>query len=237
MNKPLSICICITLLSAGCVVTAADEDSRVQVSWGLVSGDANSPVGCPPYVTTVAVVSEPVDDGDGQLGDGDEVYDLFDCRDGAGSIDVLAPGQYDIWVDLLDQDGYLVAQSGYQRLDLDIGDERALGFDISLDRGSFGLTWSLTDGERALGCREVKAERVWVASTLLGSDGTSYDDMFTCVDGQAVTPGLPLGDYRVSVNLLDQQGEPMQAPVILEDSLEIGNDFKDLGHFEFDVGP
>ncbi len=223
------------LVASGCVVTSETRDSQLEVSWTLVSGDDNRPTACGAGVATVALVSEPLDDGDALLGDGDETYDLFDCANGFGVTGRLAPGNYDIWIDVLDPSGALVAQSGYQTISLGFDESLDVGFDVSLDRGSFGLTWSLTDGLGVLSCSQVNGQELLVASTLVGPDSTGYDDYFSCVDGQAVTPGLPLGDYDISLVLLDGVGAAMHAPVEIQESLDIGNDFKDLGNFEFQL--
>jgi hypothetical protein len=222
--------------SAGCVVVQSDgdePDGNLQVTWNLVAGDDNAPASCPPGVVTAAVVAEPVGDGDEILGDGDEIYDLFDCPDGSGRTGSLPAGQYVVWVDIYDRAGALVAQSGAQDVVLGAGEQRALMYEISLDRGSFGLTWSISDGVRATSCAAVNAGEVQVASTLAGPDGTTYDDFFSCADGTAVTPGLPLGDYRVAVTLVDGARVSLHQPLVIEESLDFGNAFVDLGNVEF----
>lgn len=228
----LTVALCIQV-STGCVVLSEGEDSRLHVTWDLVEGDANAQASCPPDAITVAIVSEPLDDGDFSLGDGDEVYDLFDCGDHIGRTGALAPGGYDVWVNILDADSNLLAQSGYQEVTLGPGEELALSYELSLDRGSFGLTWTITDGARTLGCGDVNAGEVRVASTLVSDEGTTYDDAFACVDRQAVTPGLPLGAYGVAVTLLDGKRVPMHAPFEIDASLDFGNAFVDLGNFQF----
>jgi hypothetical protein len=219
--------------SAACVVTSDDPDSRLQVTWNLVAGDDNAPSACPPGVVTAAVMAEPVSDGDNNFGDGDEIQDLFDCADRSGRTGLLPSGRYEIWVDIYDRTNQLVAQSGVQEVVLGVGEQRALTYEISLDRGSFGLTWSIADGVRSSSCAEVNAGEVRVASTLVGPDGTTYDDFFSCTDGEAITPGLVLGDYRVGVTLVDGARAALHQPLLIEASLDFGNAFVDLGSIEF----
>jgi hypothetical protein len=210
-----------------------EPDGNLHVTWNLVAGDDNALAACPPGAVTAAVVAEPVGDGDELLGDGDEIYDLFDCAGGSGRTGSLPSGRYVIWVDIYDRTGVLVAQSGAQDVVLDAGEQRALVYEISLDRGSFGLTWSISDGVRATTCAAVNAGEVQVASTLAGPGGTTYDDFFSCADGTAVTPGLPLGDYRVGVTLVDGARVSLHQPLVIEKSLDFGNAFVDLGNVEF----
>lgn len=219
--------------SAACVVTSDDPDSHLQITWNLVAGDANAPSACPPGAVTAAVVAEPVSDGDNTFGDGDEIEDLFDCIDGAGETAPLPSGHYEVWVDILDRDNLLVAQSGLQEVVLGVGEKRGLVYEISVDRGSFGLTWAISDGVRTASCGEVNAGEVRVASTLVGAGGTTYDDFFSCTDSQAITPGLPLGEYQVGVTLVDGARASLHEPLVIETSLEFGNAFVDLGSIEF----
>lgn len=228
----VTVALCIQA-STGCVVMSEGEDSRLNVTWDLVEGDDNAQASCSAEAITAEVVSEPLDDGDISLGDGDEVYDLFDCGEHIGRTGALAPGRYDVWVNILDSGGDLLAQSSYQEVALGPGEELALAYEISLDRGSFGLTWTITDGSRTLGCSGVNAGKVWVTSTLVSDGGTTYDDPFACTDGQAVTPGLALGAYDVAVTLVDGLGVPMHEPFEIESSLDFGNAFVDLGDFQF----
>jgi hypothetical protein len=219
--------------SVACVVTSDDPDSRLHVTWNLVAGDENAPSACPPGVVTAAVVAEPLSDGDDRFGDGDEILDLFDCALRSGWTDPLPSGRYSIWVDVYNRAEQLVAQSSAQELVLGVGEQRALDYEISLDRGSFGLTWSITDGARSTSCADVNAGEVRVASTLVSPAGTSYDDFFLCTAGQAITPGLPLGDYRLAVSLVDGARASLHAPLVIEAALEFGNAFVDLGSIDF----
>jgi hypothetical protein len=114
-----------------------------------------------------------------------------------------------------------------------VGEQRALSYEISLDRGSFGLTWTIADDGRSARCADVNAGEVRVASTLVGPDGTTYDDFFSCIDGEAITPGLVLGDYRVGVTLVDGARASLHQPLLIEASLDFGNAFVDLGSVEF----
>ncbi|ACY12779.1 hypothetical protein [Haliangium ochraceum] len=225
-----------SLAGSGCVVVtdmADEDDSRLSITWGLQAGDDNAPAACPPGAT-VAVISEPLDDGDYGLGDGDEIYDLYDCVDRAGVTGPLPPGSYDVWIDVIDESGErLLAQSNFETATLGFGELRALDYDISLDRGSFYVTWELADDVRALSCAEASAGELRVDSRPELAPGASFEDFFSCSDGQALTPGLPLGDYRVVLGLVDDKRESVAAPEVLDGAIEFGNAFVDLGHFVF----
>jgi hypothetical protein len=234
-SKMMLIAALPLLASAGCVVHSdGDEpDSRLTVTWNLVAGDDNAPAACPTGAVTAAVVAEPIGDGDNLLGDGDEIYDLFDCDAGPGRTGPLPSGRYEIWVDIYGRAQELLAQSGSQDVSLGAGEQRALAYEISIDRGSFGLAWSISDGVSTSSCAAVNAGEVHVASTLVGPGGTTYDDFFSCLDGVAVTPGLPLGSYRLGVTLVDGARASLHAPLVIEESLDFGNAFIDLGSIEF----
>lgn len=233
MTRTMIITALCALAGTGCVVTTSGEDSRVRVTWNLVAGGDNAPAACPPGVNTAAVVSEPINDGDSTIGDGDEIYDLFDCPARAGLTGALSPGRYEIWVNIYDTADRLVAQSSPQVVALGVGDERDIVYDISLDHGSFGLSWTISDGARSLSCSQVNGSEVWVSSALVGPNGTTYDDFFRCVDGQATTPALPLGAYDVGVTLVDGARQAMHEPFVIESSLDWGNAFVDLGSIDF----
>lgn len=233
MKRMMIITALCALAGTGCVVTTEDEDSRVRVAWNLVAGGNNAPSACPRGVNTAAVVSEPIGDGDSTLGDGDEIYDLYDCVARGGQTGALPPGRYEIWVDIYDTSDRMVAQSRPRVVDLGVGDVRDLIYEISLDHGSFGLSWTISDGVRSLSCGQVSGSEVWVASALVGANGTSYDDFFRCVDGKAVTPALPLGAYDVGVTLVDGARQAMHEPLVIESSLDWGNAFVDLGSVDF----
>ena len=233
MTRTMIITALCLLGSTGRVVTTEGEDSRVRVTWNLVEGADNAPSACPRGVVTAAVVSEPINDGDSTIGDGDEIYDLFDCAARIGQTGALPAGRYEVWVDIYDTADRLVAQSSSQVVDLGMGEQRDIVYDISLDHGSFGLGWTISDGRRSLSCSQVNGQEVWVASALVGPNGTTYDDFFQCVDGQAVTAALPLGAYDVGVTLVDGARQAMHEPLVIEASLDWGNAFVDLGSIDF----
>ena len=204
------------------------------VSWFLRSGDANELVSCPDDHTIQVVSIEQ---------SGSQLVDLFDCVGGSNSsssglTNDLPDGTYSIYINLMSPDDELVAQSALVE-DVVLDGNRIgvvdLDFEFSIDRGSFGLTWTLTEGDVERTCSEVSADKVAVNSIIVGTN-QAFDDNFACADGQAITPTLPIGSYTIAVSLHD--GE-----TLLDESLErqadieFGNHFHDLGNFQFDLTP
>ena len=217
--------------ATGCIISSDDnnETAYFDVSWNLTEGpNDTTATTCPG--DTVEVVSQRVG--------GTEYIDLYDCVDGSGVTAALPLGDYSVWVNVR-QNETLMAQSflGTSRLDLD-GETVLIGFDIAIDGGFFGLTWSMTDDVSDLTCSEVGAGGVSVLSTLVGPN-TATDDIFDCTDASAVTAKLPFGEYVIVVALLDEVDDS-----VLGDSdprqdlfLTYGNELNDLGNFEFVFPP
>jgi hypothetical protein len=216
--------------ATGCIIVSDDDDETgyFNVSWNLTEG-ANDTTASTCPGDTVEVVSERVG--------GTQFVDLYDCVDGSGETAALPLGDYNVWVNVKQGDT-LMAQSflGTASIDLD-GETVPIGFDIAIDGGYFGLTWSMTDDLADLTCGDVGAGGVSVLSTLIGPN-TGIDDIFDCTDGSATTPKLDLGDYTIVVSLLDAVDDSvLGASMPRETSLDYGNELNDLGNFEFVFAP
>jgi hypothetical protein len=229
------LCGGIAQLGTGCIITSSDPDEpiyydgTISASWTLVSGDANVQVGCPDGATTIEVVTENVDTGN-------QIVDQFDCVDGGGVIE-RAPGTYDIWTRLTDDTALLTyAQSTLVTVSVEAGVDTPADFTFSIDRGSFYLTWDITDAGNPAGCDIADIGDVSVTSTVVGDPGTFYDDVTPCAQYEFTTPGLPLDSYVVSVALLDAANElAVYVADPVEADIEYGNHFNDLGNFTLDA--
>ena len=205
------------------------ESNQFLVRWQLLSGDSNASATCPSQVAEVQVVM--LDSSD------KEVVDLYDCADGSGLTQKLPDGVYDIYINMMDENKELFAQSGLieaERLDPDNPGPVELVFSFSIDRGSFNLGWELKDGENATTCAALNLDKIAVTSTLAGDNGEVFDDTFDCADGQGDTKGLPLGMYTLSAQL-SHDGANVGESVSLEGEIEFGNHYNILDAFVFDL--
>lgn len=231
--------LCMVLAQAGtaCVTSSSgssdgnmDTDATaLQVTWNLVEGAANAVTECP--AATARIGAEPIDDGDDFLGDGDEIYTDFDCTSTTGTIDDIPPGIYLVWVEVLDETDEMVAQSGSQEIEIRAGESASLEYTLSLDHGSIGLQWRITDGAAPLTCAEAGAVGIWVVSTREDS-GEKFYDSLDCIDGAGSTRGLPVGNYQVEISLLDERNLAIGQSVSLQASIDFGSDYEDLGEVE-----
>jgi hypothetical protein len=205
------------------------------VAWTLLGGEAQAEVTCPPDVAGVDVIVDP-DPGV----DGDEIATTFDCSAGGGLVE-FDSGTYDLWVELFDANGDLVAQSDIV-LDVALGADQTvpLDFSFSVDRGQFDLSWTITENGQPSTCDAVQADDVSLLLTIADST-EAFDFLFTCADGKATTDPLPLLDYVGIATLLDSGADPNDPAddIVLGDSLPrnvsllYGNEYADLGNFEF----
>lgn len=233
------LCGGIAQMGTGCIITSDEpiapppppppiEDGTISASWTLVSGDANAVVGCPDGATTIEVITEDVADN--------QIVDKFYCTDGGGVIE-REPGVYDIWTRLTDDTSVLTyAQSTLTTVTVEEGIDTPADFTFSIDRGSFYLTWNITDAGDPAGCDVSGIGDVSVTSTVVGDPGTFYDDIAPCEQYEFTTPGLPLDSYVVSVALLDAVNElAVYVAEPVEADIEYGNHFNDLGDFTLDA--
>lgn len=224
--------LCGTLLqmSVGCVVVSDDgAPGFLDVQWTLTEGPNSTPFqGCAEGITA-EVVAEDIDTGQ-------QYTDLYDCSAGAGITSMLPAADYDVWVNVYNGENVtnadLIAQSGFTRISIIDGETVQIDFEFPAG-ASFELTWSITDdlGPDAT-CEDVNANGVSVLATLVGTD-TATDDIFDCIDLSALTPQMLLGEYVVSVSLLDGEESLNQVSTAESVSLDYGNQIYDLGDFEF----
>jgi len=202
---------------------------RFDVTWNLTAGDPEATTNCAAAgVDTIQVVSQP--------NVGTDFVDLFDCAGGSGLTAPLPPGSYTVWVNALDGSNDLVARSAAQSYSLQADDDAVLLLYLfPVDGGFFSLTWTLVDtGDNPLTCAAVGAGGVSLLSTLVGT-ADAYEDIFDCAAGEGETAKLPVHDYTVVIDLLDDDVPPgslaTSAPRSV--SIDFGNHRFDLGNFEF----
>jgi hypothetical protein len=236
------LCSALAHLAAGCIiVTDPPPDPPppppgpgfLDVTWTLTAGVNDVPIaGCVEGVTTEVVTEN--------IATRAQYIDLFDCADSAGRTSQIAPGDYDVWVNVYNRRNLatadLIAQSGFLRVRVRSNEIVPVRFFFPAG-GFFTLTWSITDdfGPDAE-CDDVAADGVSVLSTLVGPN-TAIDDIFDCFRFEATTPQMLLGNYVVSVSLLDGNRSLNRINVADAYSLDYGNQVEDLGHFEFELTP
>jgi hypothetical protein len=218
--------------ATGCIFVSDDDDDGgggagfFDVGWTLDPG-------CPAGATTAQVVSQRVNSAGDPIGSA--IEDLFDCEDGSGITAPLPLGDYDVSVNITDEStNDLFAQSDIAEVLLDLGGETVqVDFDILTDDAFFSLGW-LINGEvpDATNCADALADGVSVIATLSGTT-TATDDVFECEAGEDVTDPIPLGDYTISVSLINAAEEAIDVIDAFEESLEVGNEIVDLGEFDF----
>lgn len=223
------LCGGLAQLGAGCVSETQDVTGDIDVTWNLLTGDENTPTGCPAGATTMAIVT--------QDEVGNEIVDLFDCELQAGTL-VRDPGTYVIYAWLTDE--ATNAQYAYSLSDevlVVTGGVEAVNFNISIDRGSFYFDWVINYAGAPSDCAAQPVGDVTITSTLVGGEGTLYDDTAPCDQYALTTRGLPApGQYTLSIQLLDptNQAAIYTAPAI-DNELSWGNDFVGLGTIELDA--
>ena len=193
-----------------------DQTGTLDVTWNLL--DDGAAAGCPGPDATI--VAQPA-------GGGSPYQDIYDCADGGGLAADLPVGDYTVWVDISDG-STLLAQSEAVDLSVDAGDLIDVIYDIDVANGFFDVSWEIAGSS----CSGVNAGGVSVLSTLSGTT-QGIDDVFDCADGEnpaiATTGALPIGDYVVSVAVLDQSDLAIGEADEIQESITFGNEFVDLG--------
>ncbi len=216
--------------AVGCV--AGDEEAQFDVSWTLTAGDNDAVIDCGTAgVATIKVTSSGATAGD--------FIDLFDCTDGYNATALLPLDDYTVWIDALDANDGLIAQSNSQleTLDLD-GELVTVDFEFPTDGGFFALTWNVLDAydDSEITCDTAGAGGVEVVSTPVSNSGTFLSDIWDCTDFEGVTSKLPLDTYTVVVSLLEQGTDySLGDSNPTTETLEWGNELIDLGNFDFAV--
>ncbi len=218
--------------ATGCIISSGDDPvGYFDITWSLSSANNE---GCGDAVTARVTSQDST---------GFEFVDLFDCVAGGGTSAPLPLDNYTVWVDLLDVNDALYAQSAAAATSIDIeGETVGVVFPITTDAGYMALSWTLEDDASgaALTCAEVGVSSVSVLATVVGGAATFVDDVFPCdmnsnsCDGTScVTGEIDLGSHTVVVSVLDSSdlslGESQPRTV----DFTFGNQLEDLGNFTF----
>lgn len=207
--------------ATGCIITTNDDGSSFDVAWSVNGG-------CP---TNAAAEIISMDTLSGEM-----FKDVYNCADGRGVTSPLPLGDYDVWVEITDDQRSITrGQSLATAVSLDF-DGDIVAVDVppfDLFAGFFGFTWTLVDSAgNPETCANVFSGGVDVISTLADTN-EALVDVFNCEDGSATTNGLLLGLYTVVVDILDEADEPLGTSVPREESLVTDQEVVDLGNFEF----
>jgi cysteine-rich repeat protein len=219
-----------TQSSDGCSATCETEVKyATTASWAFKSFQTSGNLACPTGFDTAAVYSQLVDANGTAIGS--PTIDLFNCADGTGTITPLYQGVYLTWIAITNTNGSLTyAQSTSAYVDLSTGD-KTFSADIYEDGGYFAWKWNLQGAasNNPLTCAQAGATSADLLSTV--TSGTqSYDDVFTCTDGQGITSALPAGSYTVSMSALNSSDQALGTPVNMTNKLiQAPNRVTDLG--------
>lgn len=217
------LCAGTASLGTGCVIVdGGDPANTITASWTLVSGDANTPVGCPPGADTIALTSQ---DSFGTV-----VVDLFDCADGIGTSGNLPADNYLVWLELTDFSGeVLYAKSLSEEVTVFEDGDSTVSFEFSIDRGAFYMAWDVYEGGVQSSCENVGATEFSLTYTDINNE--LYDeDRFPCTAYAGTTAGLPApAIWTMSPALLDPSELAIAVGDPITDELEYGNHYKDLG--------
>lgn len=222
--------VLVALAVGGMAITGCttEEGGYFDVTWNLTDSD-NAATTCGPALTARVTARGGAT--------GTDFIDLFNCDAGGGLTALLPLDNYLVWVDFLDANNTIVAQSfsqANQSIDLD-GEAVPVGFNVVMDGGFFQLAWDITDGGSPSDCATEGSGGVEIASTLSGTT-EAVTDIFNCTDGTGTTAAVPIGDYVVSIALLDTN-DPAGALDIIDstnESITFGNELVDLGTVVFD---
>ena len=202
----------IASLAAGCIITTGGDDSgdraSITVSWVLTTSATGTVAPCPAGYNTAALYSQEVEE-DGTPTSLPPVIDLFNCSDGIGLSDLLPPSFYRETVVITNTDNTMQFAASKTNLDdrvaLDIDStDLTYGTEIIVDGGYFHLAWSLVGATTGspLSCADANTDTISVTLEDL-TTSSSQTQLSACSAGQALTTGVPTGNYTVVVNAFD----------------------------------
>jgi hypothetical protein len=205
---------------------AAVGTATINATWSVVNDGAAA--ACPPGATTAAVNAL-------RAGDQDPYVDLYDCAAGAGAAADLPAGEYEVWVDLASDNGTIIyAQSESATLTLDDGELALVDFVIDGYNGFWDVSWTLHNANNtATTCAAVANQNGVSVLSTNSSTTDALDSVWNCTDGEdpnvVTNDPVPVGDYVVSVALLDNADNAIGAAPDIVASIVYGNEFHDLG--------
>jgi hypothetical protein len=218
------LCTGTASLATGCIIVdgGGDSPNTITASWNLVSGDANTPTGCPAGADTIALISE---DSFGGL-----VTDLFDCADGIGTTSDMPADNYTVWLELTDFGGEVTyAKSLSEVVTVFEDGDSSVGFEFSIDRGAFYMAWEVYESGAPSSCENVGATQF--SLTITDANNELYaDDPFPCSQYEGTTAGLPApAPWTMSPAIIDDTQLALAVGDTISDALQYGNEYRDLG--------
>lgn len=183
-------------LLIGC---GSDDAGRVFVdaTWMFRTVAANTPLDCPADYPTV------------DLHIGDHIT-TFDCSAGSGRSDGVAPGTYDVWLEVYAAEPRAsYATSQIKSLDLSLGD-RTFAYQFLTDGGVFTAAWRLLDGSgNEVDCDTAAAVGVVLEGIDESNPQVDNTDELDCADGQGTSFAYAARSYRVDLEAVDDAGQSL----------------------------
>jgi hypothetical protein len=129
----------------------------------------------------------------------------FSCEAGGGVATNIAPGLYDIALDLQDARGRTVSTVEHPAVELFQNTTTELEEPAVLPVQTWDLLWTIGHrGTRALSCDDVGGRMIEFTAQLGGAPPDVY--RLPCSDYGAVSTAIVPGDYQVRMLLIDQRG-------------------------------
>ena len=225
----------------GCIISGDDDDGDdVIVDDGDDLGDDVGDDGtgdgilyqvswiCPPDAIDIEFTYTPVGSATSLR------TDNFACENGDVGADILLdPGEYDVDIIPVGDIGTFAGVT-----DVVEGGDGSLVVrdyvDFPDDAGYFFLTWTIDGDDPAIVCPEIGGDGVSLLATLIDPE-EAFDDIFECDPGEATTAELPIGDYVLDLTVIDADEVVIADTPTIEDSIEFGDELRDVGDFDFEL--
>jgi hypothetical protein len=201
-----SLVAAIALQSTACILVDDDDDvpldaNRIAVTWNYkINNQIQS--GCPAGVVGVDLKIKSLDSGR------EDIYQ-YDCADKV-LIEYVDDGDYQIWVELINGNNTVYAQSLSVIYDL-FEEDLDITTDIHEDKGFFSLQWTLkgASSNANLACNQVPGlSKIGLLATKVGTaDGT--DSLFDCPPGIGVSLALDTGLYTLDADAVNSSNQSL----------------------------
>jgi hypothetical protein len=225
MNKLLlgSLLVATVGQAAGCIIV--DESNRtIGANWSIKT--ANQQVACLPGFNTARVISHPHQRASTDTSA--DIIDLFNCDARSGITAPLPADEYDVWVEIINQNGTAVyAQSVPAYVDLRSVDAD-VSFDIHTDKGYFFLDWALFGRNSAapLACSQVPG----LAKISLDTTPATQPTLFDCNQQAGYSQAYSAGVYQVAVAALNGQQQSLgESGTFANKQIQAPNQINNLG--------
>jgi hypothetical protein len=214
----------------GCLIVVDDEEtSRLEISWQLSGLGVNNMCAELEADTAQIVIYN--------AGTSTEAIpaESVPCDDKLLVLDGLAPGLYDVYVNLY-RGADLVGQSPLEQ-DVSVNDGETTEVVLDAHGGWFKLAWSIREGGVDSNCTNAGVSKLSVLATPVSGSSTAYDDVFDqgrCDGGSGKTREQPYGNYTVVVSLLDSNEQAISTAPAEAGTLSGQAPEFDLGLYTFD---